>query len=106
MFLSFRKPSRRAAPGFLGTLACVLAVPILCAFASVPANAQSTQYLYQPTIHVPEPAAPGKGMVACQNETACAVGARILEAGGNAVDAAVATAFALAVTRSEEPRVG
>src|SRR5688500_1038145 len=39
-----------------------------------------------------------KGMVVCSSDLACDVGARILAKGGNAVDAAVATAFAMAVT--------
>ncbi len=38
----------------------------------------------------------GKGVVAAQNRTAAAVGADVLAAGGTAVDAAVATALALA----------
>lgn len=43
------------------------------------------------------------GMVAAQNKVATQVGAEILAAGGNAVDAAVAVGFALAVTL---PRAG
>jgi gamma-glutamyltranspeptidase/glutathione hydrolase len=38
------------------------------------------------------------GMVICSSDLACEVGARILARGGNAVDAAVGTAFAMAVT--------
>ena len=38
------------------------------------------------------------GMVICSSGVACDVGARVLGRGGNAVDAAVATAFAMAVT--------
>jgi|TARA_B110000495_G_C23037498_1_gene620252 gamma-glutamyltranspeptidase/glutathione hydrolase len=43
------------------------------------------------------------GMVAAQNRLSAESGARILEAGGNAVDAAIATGFSLAVTL---PRAG
>src|SRR5262245_21952782 len=38
-----------------------------------------------------------RGIVAAQSRAAAAVGARVLAAGGNAVDAAVATAFAIGV---------
>ncbi len=53
------------------------------------------------TIHHPIKA--NGGMVASQNHIATDVGAAILSKGGNAVDAAVATGFALAVT---VPRAG
>ncbi len=53
----------------------------------------------QDTIVVSPPAIESrKGMVLCSSDVACDVGARILAKGGNAVDAAVATAFAMAVT--------
>ena len=55
---------------------------------------------YRDTAH---PVLGDAGMVATQNPYASAVGARVLEQGGNAVDAAVAIGFALAVTY---PRAG
>jgi gamma-glutamyltranspeptidase/glutathione hydrolase len=46
------------------------------------------------------------GLVVCTSAPACDAGARILAAGGNAVDAAVATAFALAVTHPSAGNIG
>ena len=46
------------------------------------------------------------GMVVSQNQIASQVGARVLEEGGTAVDAAVATAFALAVVHPSAGNIG
>ena len=46
------------------------------------------------------------GMVVSQNETASRVGAAVLEEGGTAIDAAIATAFALAVTHPTAGNIG
>ena len=46
------------------------------------------------------------GMVAAQNRLSAETGARILEAGGSAVDAAIATGFSLAVTLPRAGNIG
>ena len=52
------------------------------------------------------PIVSGGGLVAAQDARAAAVGATILRQGGNAVDAAVATCFALAVTLPQAGNIG
>src|SRR5262245_19994893 len=47
-----------------------------------------------------------KGMVASQNEIASRIGADVIKEGGTAVDAAVATAFALAVVHPPAGNIG
>ena len=52
-------------------------------------------------------AVPSKnGLVVCTSAPACDAGASVLDKGGNAVDAAVATAFALAVTLPSAGNIG
>lgn len=61
----------------------------------------------QDTIIVSPPAVESRsGMVICASNAACDVGARILAGGGNAVDAAVASAFAMAVTYPSAGNIG
>jgi gamma-glutamyltranspeptidase / glutathione hydrolase len=74
----------------------------------LPATAQEQHRgLYTPpaagTLHAVEAT---HGMVVAQEKTAAQIGADVLKRGGNAVDAAVATGFALAVTYPRAGNIG
>lgn len=85
---------------FSGVLALVLVCqPLWAQPQGGGANAQSI--IRYDSIH--HPVAASGGMVVSQNEAASEIGRQILRKGGNAVDAAVAMGFALAVTL---PRAG
>ena len=81
----------------------ILAAFVLFVFCAAPVAAQERR-VYSPsdpvTIHA---VSAEHGMVVAQEKLAARIGADVLRQGGNAVDAAVATGFALAVTY---PRAG
>jgi gamma-glutamyltranspeptidase/glutathione hydrolase len=72
-----------------------------------PLSAQSALHLDQPVSPQSFPAVMARnGMVVAQEARAARIGADILRRGGNAVDAAVATGFALAVTYPRAGNIG
>lgn len=80
------------------------------AWAGVPARAQRVDDPAAASIIARDamfhPFVAKNGMVAAEDATAAEVGAEILRKGGNAVDAAVATGFALAVTHPQAGNLG
>lgn len=86
--------TRRTFFAFIATLAVGLA----------PATGQDARRTYVPPVLDAVHAVPAEhGMVVAQEKISAQIGAEILRRGGNAVDAAVATGFAMAVTY---PRAG
>jgi gamma-glutamyltranspeptidase / glutathione hydrolase len=84
-----RKGIIRAMAGFR-----YLLIAIVTAVVSIPIGAGSVPIRAQ------------KGMVTSQNEMASRIGADVIKEGGTAVDAAVATAFALAVVHPTAGNIG
>lgn len=79
----------------------------ILALLLVPAQAQSPTDSPMDSSAIERPVrADRDGMVVSQNKLASEVGAKMLRKGGNAVDAAVATAFALAVTLPRAGNIG
>jgi len=82
----------------------VLAALSLALAPAAEAQSQRRQLLEYPSIH--HPVVGERGMVVTQSALASEVGADILRKGGNAVDAAVAVGFALAVTLPRAGNIG
>jgi len=80
-------------------------VLLACAMSIAPAAAQTRQLLNYEQIHKPLVAG-ADGMVVSQSEHASRVGAQVLRDGGNAVDAAVAMGFVMAVTLPRAGNIG
>ena len=80
------------------------AIALVVAFSCVPAGAQERrEYIPAGAAHA---VAAEHGMVVAQEKIGARIGADILRRGGNAVDAAVATGFALAVTYPRAGNIG
>ena len=96
---------------FKSKVARILSLPILMSVAAagvsmpVTTSAQSVGGIIEATA-LSHPEIGRYGMVASQNELASRVGAHILAEGGNAVDAAVAIGYALAVTLPRAGNIG
>ena len=90
-----RRPSTLSAAALLA--ACL-------AIAAPPAPAQTRQLLNYEEIH--KPVVADGGMVVSQSDHASRIGAEVLREGGNAVDASVAMAFAMAVTLPRAGNIG
>jgi gamma-glutamyltranspeptidase / glutathione hydrolase len=83
------------------------AVAALLAVCCMPARAQEQRNAYTPAAADATRAVVAEhGMVVAQEKIAARVGADVLRRGGNAVDAAVATGFAMAVTYPRAGNIG
>ena len=88
-------------------IATVLVALILHLGCMVPAGAQAPPVMETAPVVAPvRTVVERHGMVVAQEARAARIGAAILEQGGNAVDAAVATGFALAVTYPRAGNIG
>lgn len=85
----------------------IVAAVVLVVFTIVPAAAQEQRRFYMPpAADAMHGIAAEHGMVVAQEKLAARIGADILRQGGNAVDAAVATGFAMAVTYPRAGNIG
>src|SRR5215468_200156 len=100
--------SMRGSPMSLSTINCCKGFMIvaLAALLAWQADAQERRFYTPPPLDLVQAVAAEHGMVVAQEKLAAEVGAEFLRQGGNAVDAAVATGFAAAVTYPRAGNVG
>ncbi|WP_413736195.1 gamma-glutamyltransferase [Sodalis sp. RH21] len=91
-------------PSFPRCLVCLSFSLLLLAFTAASTGAAPLAYGVENDIQHPVEAR--QGMVSTVDATATAVGVDILRAGGNAIDAAVAVGYALAVTHPQAGNLG
>ncbi len=97
--MSWKSGEKKMADAGKAARAAARIFGLLLLTAQAPAQCETAA----PDLAIARPVTARHGMVVCQEATACRVGIDILKRGGNAVDAAVAVGFALAVTL---PRAG
>ena len=93
----------------LGTIwrASLATIALILAFSNFAAAQDQRRGFYAPVAADAIHSVPAEhGMVVAQEKTAARIGTDILRRGGNAVDAAVATAFAMAVTYPRAGNIG
>ena len=88
--------------------ALALALGVIGLSYALPVFAQDSRHGYYapPALDVVRPVAAKNGMVVAQERIAAGIGRDVLARGGNAVDAAVATGFAMAVTYPRAGNIG
>ena len=85
----------------------IVAAILLIISSCLPAAAQERRGIYTPpALDAVHGVAAEHGMVVAQEKIAARIGADVLRRGGNAVDAAVATGFAMAVTYPRAGNIG
>jgi gamma-glutamyltranspeptidase/glutathione hydrolase len=100
---------RKAAVASVASIVLLQSMPLFAQQQSADRSVSSTDVAvvkYDDSLEIFKPVLGRQGMVASEQNLATAVGAQILREGGNAVDAAVAVGFALAVVLPNAGNLG